>query len=79
MKALIDKNIINDGFVELFEFNDIQPRLNEDLLKFTAGVLASSLSIAVVSAISAHNLMAIKSYMKKVVKLAIEGHGAKWI
>lgn len=78
MKALIDKNIINDGFVELFEFNDIQPRLNEDLLKFTAGVLASSLSIAVVSAISAHNLMAIKSYMKKVVKLAIEGHGDKW-
>lgn len=78
MKALIDKNIINDGFVELFEFNDIQPRLNEDLLKFTAGVLASSLSIAVVSAISTHNLMAIKSYMKKVVKLAIEGHGDKW-
>lgn len=78
MKALIDKNIINDGFVELFEFNDIQPRLNEDLLKTTAGILSASLGVVLVSAISAHNLMAIKSYMKKVVKLAIEGHGDKW-
>lgn len=79
MKARIDKNIIpNDNLVELFVFNDVLEPLQEDLLKTSAGILAFGLGTVTVKAVAAHNLMAIKSYMKKVVKLAIEGHGDKW-
>lgn len=79
MKARIDKNIIpNDNLVELFVFNDVLEPLQEDLLKTVSGVIAFGLGTATVKAIAAHNLIAIKSYMKKVVKLAIEGHGDKW-
>lgn len=80
MKAKIPNNIINsnDGIVELFKFEDIQEVLQEDLLKGITGILMSGIAIATVKAVSAHNTMALKSYMKKVCDLAINGHGKKW-
>lgn len=78
MKAYIKNEILNDGFVELFKFDDIQPRLNEDLLKGVTGALAGILGVGLVKAVAAHNIMELKKYMKKVTKLVTEGHGKNW-
>lgn len=79
MRVSLDKNLISasEG-VRLFEFDECPGVLNEDLLKAITGAGAAVLAVGLTKAVAAHNLMAIKKYMKTVVSLAINGKGKKW-
>lgn len=79
MRVSLDKNLMNTSEgVRLFEFDECPGVLNEDLLKAITGAGAAVLAIGLTKAVAAHNLMAIKKYMKTVVSLAINGKGKKW-
>lgn len=84
MKVQLDRSILNESYLqddnitELFKFDlDKDQTLNEDLLKFSTGVLASGLGMAAVKAVQAHNLIELKRYMSKVTNLVINGKD-KW-
>lgn len=79
MRVSLDKNLMNTNEgIRLFEFDECPGVLNEDLLKAITGAGAAVLAIGLTKAVAAHNLMAIKKYMKTVVSLAINGKGKKW-
>ena len=79
MKVSLDNNLMNTNEgIRLFEFDECPGVLNEDLLKAITGAGAAVLAIGLTKAVAAHNLMAIKKYMKTVVSLAINGKGKKW-